>query len=388
MSSLIGWLNKLINYKGEHKSGRPLIFIVGAIVIFGLIMLSSASSVIAYSIYHDSYYFFKHQIFGLVLGLLAFWFFSKVDYQIWRKYAWAMLVGSVILLLLVFVPGLGKLVNGSRSWIDIFGFSLQPAEFVKLTFLIYLSAWFAGKNDKLIDIKQRSGQFWFIMAAISILMLMQPDFGTLFIIGLISLSVYFVSGHQIKYVVVGFFVCLIGLFFLLSLDEAAIKSNRLNHQLDRFRCVINSNFDKQGACYQVNQSLIAIGSGGIFGRGLGDSRQKFFYIPEVQNDFIFSIIGEEVGFIFGSLLVVFYFILFYFGCRVAKNTPDDFGKMLALGIVVWMSGQAILNIGGIINLLPMTGVPLPLISSGGSAMLAGLASIGILVNISKQTEEN
>jgi cell division protein FtsW len=379
MSSLINWINKLINYKGEHESDRPLIFIVGAIIVFGMVMLSSASSVIAYNTYHDSYYFFKHQIFGLVLGLAAAWFFSRIDYQVWRKYALWMLIASIGLLLLVFIPGLAGTWGTSRSWINIFGYSLQPSEFVKITFLIYLAAWLEGRKKQLAEVSRGIGPFIAILGVIALLMILQPDMGTLTIIALASLVVYFIGGGSIKH--------LVGLV-LLGLVALIIMVNIYPYQANRFKCMMDPSYAPQKECYQINQSLIAVGSGGFFGRGLGASRQKFLYLPQAQNDAIFPIISEETGFIFSAGLILLYLALFYRGFYIAKRAPDDFGKILAIGIVSWIVLQALINIGGMVNIMPMTGVPLPMISYGGSAMLVALASIGILINISKQTRGN
>lgn len=376
MSSLFAWFNKLISYRGEHESDRPLIFIVGAIIIFGLIMLSSASSVIAYNIYHDSYYFFKHQLFGLVLGLAAAWAFSKIDYHVWRKYALWMLIASIALLLLVFIPGLSAWWGSARSWINVFGFSLQPAEFVKITFLLYLAAWLEHRKKKLAEISQGIGPFMVILGAIALLMILQPDLGTLTIIALASLVVYFIGGGSIKHIVG---IILLGVMVLV------IMVNYYPYQANRFKCFFDPSFSKQEYCYQINQSLIAIGSGGFWGRGLGASRQKFSYLPQAQNDAIFPIISEETGLIFSTILILLYLALFYRGYVIAKRAPDDFGKILAIGIVSWIVFQALINIGGMVNIMPMTGVPLPMVSYGGSAMLVALASIGILANISKQT---
>ncbi len=379
MKNLIIWLNKLINYKGEHESDRPLIFIVGAIIIFGLIMLSSASSVIAYNTYRDSYYFFKHQLFGLVLGLAAAWFFSRVDYQIWRKYALWMLIASIGLLLLVFIPGLAGTWGTSRSWINVFGFSLQPAEFVKITFLLYLAAWLEGRKKKLAEITRGLGPFIVILGIIAVLMMLQPDMGTLTIIALASLVVYFIGGGKLKHIVS---------MILLGLLALIIMVNIYPYQANRFKCMLDPSYSPKEYCYQINQSLIAVGSGGFWGRGLGASRQKFLYLPQAQNDAIFPIISEEIGFIFSAGLILLYLALFYRGVSIAKHAPDDFGKILAIGIVSWMVMQAFINIGGMVNILPMTGVPLPMVSYGGSAMLVALASVGILINISKQTKTN
>jgi cell division protein FtsW len=207
-------------------------------------------------------------------------------------------------------------------------------------------------------------------------MLLQPDVGTLAIITITSLIVYFVGGGRTRHILA---------IVLFGVIMAAVLIKTMPHLTDRFKCFFDPSFSSNDVCYQIDQSLIAVGSGGFWGRGFGASRQKFMYLPEVQGDAIFPIIGEEMGFIFSSLLVILFMFLFYRGYKISKNAPDKFGRILAIGIVSWLVVQAVINIGGMINLMPMTGVPLPFISYGGSAMLAALSAVGILVNISKQT---
>lgn len=360
-----------------HEPDKLLIMTVFLIVIFGLISLASASSVMAYKNFGDAYYYFNHQLFGVGVGLAAFVFFSRLDYRIWRKYALGFLIFSVVLLLLVFIPGLSAHYGKSRSWINVFGFSLQPAELVKLSFLLYLAAWLERRKDTLHDISQGIGPFLATLGLIAFLMVLQPDVGTLSIIALTSLIVYFVGGGSWKHILIIVVFGGLALALLVQFNE---------YQLNRFRCLADPSFSPQKICYQTNQSLIAVGSGGILGRGLGESRQKFMYLPEVTGDSIFAIIAEELGLIVSAVVVLCYGLLFYRGYLVAKYAPDDFGRNLAIGIVSWLVIQAIINIGGILNILPMTGVPLPLISYGGSAILAALAAAGMLVNISRQTK--
>ncbi len=361
----------------EHEPDKILIIIIGIIVIFGLIMLSSATTAFAYVNKHgDSYYYLKHQLFGLTLGLIAFWFFSRVDYHTWKKYAFWFLVFSVGLLLLVFIPGLSAHYGRARSWINIFGFSLQPSEFVKLSFLLYLAAWLESRGHKLREVSHGIGPFIVVLGIIAFLMLLQPDIGTLAIITITSLIVYFVGGGRTRHILA---------IVLFGVIAVAVLIRTMPHLTNRFKCFFEPNFSSNDVCYQIDQSLIAVGSGGFWGRGFGASRQKFMYLPEVQGDAIFPIIGEEVGFIFSSFLVMLFMFLFYRGYKISKNAPDKFGRILAVGIVSWLVVQAVINIGGMINLMPMTGVPLPFISYGGSAMLAALSAVGILVNISKQT---
>ncbi|MDD5032457.1 MAG: putative lipid II flippase FtsW [Patescibacteria group bacterium] len=378
MATLKQAINKLLEPKGgEHESDKNLVVAVGVIVVFGLIMLSSATSAVAYAKFGNSYYYFANQLFGLALGIFAGYSFSRLDYHIWRKYAFAFLIFSIILLLLVFIPGLSATWGRSRSWINIFGFSLQPSEFVKLFYLLYLAAWLESREKKLSDLHQGTGPFAVVLGVIAFLMILQPDVGTLSIIALISLIVYFVGGGKIFHI---FVIAIIGVLAF------AIMVHYKPYQMDRFRCLVDPSFSRNDICYQVNQSLIAVGSGGIFGRGLGESRQKFMYLPEVMGDSIFPIIAEETGLIISGLLVILYVYIFYRGYLIAKYAPDMFGRILAIGIVSWIVIQAIFNIGGMVNFLPMTGVPLPFISYGGSAIMSSLAAIGILINISKHTK--
>ncbi|MDO9399135.1 MAG: putative lipid II flippase FtsW [bacterium] len=370
-------INILLGVSKDRAGDKGLICLVGVIIIFGLIMLASASSVASYNVYGDSYFIFKRQIFFLILSLFVYWFFSKIDYHKWKKYAFFMLIFSIILLTLVFIPGLRGDWGTAKSWINIFGFSLQPSEFVKITFLLYLAAWLESRKNKLTEITQGIGPFLIAFSVLALLMLLQPDVGTLFILTLTSFLVYFVGGGNIKHIL---FIVLIGILAL------AIMIHFKPYQADRFRCLIDSNYSRQDTCYQINQSLIAVGSGGLFGRGLGASRQKYSYLPEVSGDSIFAIIGEETGLIFSAILVILYLLLFYKGFLISKSAPDNFGKILAIGMVGWITFQAFINIGGMINLIPMTGVPLPFISRGGSSLMSALAAIGILVNISKQTK--
>lgn len=362
---------------GYHESDKILMIAIGAILVFGLVSLSSATAVVAYSKFGDAYSYFNKQIFGIGLGIIAFLFFSRVDYHLWRKYAFWFLIGSIFLLLLVFIPGLSATYGKARSWINIFGYSLQPSEFVKLSFLLYLAAWLESRKKNLSEVSQSIGPFIAVLGAIAFLMLLQPDLGTLLIVAATSLIVYFIGGGKIKHLAV---ICIIGLLGIATIVHFK------EYQQNRFRCLLDPNYDSADVCYQINQSLIAVGSGGIFGRGLGGSRQKYMYLPEVSGDSIFAIIAEETGLVVCLLLLGAYFTIFYRGYLISKNAPDDFGKILAIGIVSWITIQAVINIGGIINLMPMTGVPLPMVSYGGSAILAALSACGILVNISKQTK--
>lgn len=353
-------------------SDRWLVLAVLLLSIFGLVMLTSTSSIAAYQAYQDSYYFLKHQIIHFLVGGLLFWLLARFDYRRLQPLALPIFIGSVLLLLLVFIPGLA---SGSRahSWINIFGFSLQPSEFVKLGFLIYLSALFAREGGATTKTKA----FIISYGLIALLMVLQPDLGTLIIITVIALALYFVNGGHLKKIATFLLFGALVMFLFLAIKP---------YQRDRIKCFISPAFSTGDKCYQINQSLIAVGSGGVIGRGLGASRQKFLYLPEVQNDFIFAVIAEEVGFILAGLLIGIYIFIFIRGQRIAKNINEPFGQSLAIGIVTWLMVQTIINIGGAINFMPMTGVPLPLVSYGGTAVVAVLASLGILVNMSRHSK--
>jgi len=366
----------LVLKKTYHASDRKLTLVTFALIIFGLVMLFSASLVAGYLRSGNSLYFINHQLMGLLLGIPAFVIFSRIDYHLWRKYALYFLLGSIVLLLLVFIPGLSANYGKAHNWINILGFSLQPSEFVKISFLLYLAAWLEVKQNKLEDFSHGMGPFIVILGIIGGLMLLQPDLGTLSIIFATSLIVYFVAGGKWRHVVVAVLLAVICLVALVN-----IKSNKM----DRIECYKHPEVSADDKCYQTNQALIAIGSGGFWGRGLGESRQKFMYLPEVWSDSIFAVVAEELGFVGSIFLLSLYFYLFCRGWTIAKKAPDLYGRILAVGIVSWIIVQTILNIGGTMNFIPMTGVPLPFVSSGGSSVLSIMAAVGILSNISRQT---
>lgn len=375
MSKLKTILSRLFWGREETRPDWILLLSAGVILVFGLIMLSSATAAFAYFKYGDSYFFIKRQFTGLFLGVLAFWFFSRVNYRSWKKYAFGLFVFSIFLLLLVFIPGLSATYGKARSWINIFGFSLQPSEIVKLTFLIYLAAWLESRQNIVSDLSKGTIPFLVSLGFISFLMLLQPDLGTLIIIALTAIIVYFVAGGSRKHIFVLFLAGILGIALLVQFQP---------YQLNRFKCLLDPSFSSRDVCYQVNQSLIAVGSGGIWGRGLGESRQKLLYLPEVSGDSIFPVVSEEIGFVSSSLLIGLFLLFFWRGVKISQAAPDRFGKLLAIGIVSWIVLQTIINIGGMINLAPMTGVPLPFISFGGSSLLATMAAVGILANISRQ----
>lgn len=365
----------------RSESNKPdyiFITLLAAIVVFGLAMLSSASAVVGFQKFGDSYYYFKHQLFyGLLPGLFLFFLTFKISYKIWKRLAFIILVISILLLLAVFIPGIGASYGtGAKSWIDIFDFSIQPSEIAKLAFLIYLAAWFEARAKDIKSWHYGLFPFLFTLVIIGGLIILQPDIGTVSVIVIMSLAVFFIAGARF-----------IHLFFLSGLGAAglALLIRLIPRSAERLEVFLHPEWDPQGIGYHINQALLAIGSGGLLGVGLGQSRQKFQYLPEVVSDSIFAVIAEELGFIFTVGFIILFVLFVYRGLKIAKSAPDNFAKYLIGGVISWWFFQAVINIGGMLGLLPMTGVPLPFVSYGGTALMISLAAAGIVVNVSKNS---
>jgi cell division protein FtsW len=367
------------NKRNPHAPDAVLLAAVSILIGLGLVFLSNASAVVGFAKYGSSYHYFNRQLVVLLFGAACLWLMYKIDYAIWKKYSFFLLIVSVCLLGLVFIPSLAAGWGTSRSWINIFGLSLQPSELVKIFFLIYLAAFLESRQKEMGDARQSFWPFLVVFGIIALLMLLQPDLGTLFIIAASAFMVYFAAGGRVAHLAIIVLGGLLAFFIMVQAKP---------YQMDRFRCVFDSEYNQQKECYQLNQSLIAVGSGGIIGRGIGESRQKFLYLPEVHGDSIFAVIAEEIGLIGGIAFLFIYFLIFYRIMLIASRSPDAFGRLLAIGIGCWFIVQTFLNIGGVIGLIPMTGVPLPLVSQGGSNLLATLIAIGIVLNISRYSVNN
>ncbi|EKD49829.1 MAG: hypothetical protein ACD_63C00036G0001 [uncultured bacterium] len=362
----------------SHKPDYLVNILVFILVVFGLVMVSSASVVQSFENTGDTYYYFKHQlIWGVIFGLIAMFAASRVYYGYWRKVGALLLVIMFILLIAVLI--LGREMGGSRSWIVLGSLSFQPAEFVKLMFVIYLAVWFEKRRKKLKSFQEGFVPFLFLLVAVAVLIVLQPDLGTLSVILLTAVVVFYVSGAKIGHIGTILGASILGLFALMKIFP---------HAATRFTAFMHPELDPQGIGYQINQALLAIGSGGVFGLGLGNSRQKFNYLPEASGDSIFAIVGEELGFIWAILLIVIFVVIAYKGFQIAKRSSDVFGKLIAVGITTWIVFQAFINIAGILNLIPFTGIPLPFISYGGSSMFATLLAMGVLSNISRYTKQD
>lgn len=363
--------------KSHHPPDLTLLALFGALLLFGLIMLTSASGPTGYERFGDSFYFVKHQIFfGLIPGVFGLYVMSRIPYGTWRKHAWELLLATIGLLVLVFIPGIGAEFGSSRSWISIGGlFSLQPAEMVKLMFLFYLAAWLEQRGERGVkDVHAGLIPFVSVLGAIMFLMILQPDVGTMSIVVAMSLVVYFVAGAPVVHLV-GLLTG--GLAMLAALIAAA------PYRAARFTTFLFPELDPQGVGYHINQALLAIGSGGLFGLGYGHSRQKFQYLPEVSGDSIFAVIAEEMGFFVSVLLLVLFLLFLWRSLRIAHAAPDPFGKYVTIGIASWIAIQAFVNIGSMVGIMPMTGVTLPFVSYGGTSLAVSMAAVGVMLNVSR-----
>ena len=364
--------------KSKQKSDQILITTIFALLVFGLVILSSAGIAISQSRFGDSYYFFKHQLFfGVLPGLFLMYIAQKIDYHFWKKFAFPFFVFNLFFLVLVFIPGLGLNFQGASRWIKLGPFSFQPSEMLKLTMILYLAAWLESKREKGKDLFEGFLPFLAIVGTVSFLIIKQPDMGTLGSIVLISMAIYFMSGAQWKHL-----LAMLGMGGLAFLALVKFESYRMG----RLLVFLHPELDPRGIGYQINQALLAIGSGGIFGLGLGHSRQKFNYLPEPVGDSIFAIIAEEIGLIGAAALVILFVVFAMRGLKIAKNAPDTFGKLVAVGITSWIIFQALINISAISGIIPLTGVTLPFVSYGGTSLVFLMIGVGILLNISKKCE--
>ena len=360
-----------IQRKVKSETLRWLFILPIILSLIGLFFVFEASSVRSYHDFGDSFHFFKLQLIWIGLGMLGMVFFSIFDYRKLYYFSFLSILGTIILLLLVLIPGIGQQAGGARRWIDLGIINIQPTELAKFAVIIYLSAWFINRERK------RFFSFLILMSFLMFLIILQPDMGTAIIVFGISIVLYFLAGIELWYLLLllpGAF----GVFFLL----VRISPYRLRRLLAFF----DPSQDPLGITYHINQIIISLSSGGLLGQGFGASRQKYLYLPEAHTDSIFAIIGEEFGFIGEFLLIITFIFFSYQMFRVTSHVQDRFGRLISGGIFALMNLQVIINLGGMVNLMPLTGVPLPFISYGGSNMLVSFILIGILINIAKKSK--
>ena len=359
----------------SKKYDKLLLLAVIAIIIFGIIMIYSASSIWAEYKYQDPFKFVKAQSAFFLLGLLCIFIISKLDINILYKKANLILLICFILLVLVLIPGIGSIRNGSRSWFGIGSLGIQPSEFAKLGLIIYVAKYLANNRKIIKDVKKGVLPILLVIGVFFVLIMLEPDFGTAMVIVLTLVVMIFISGVKLS------FFIKVGLLGLLGIVGLIIVAP---YRMERIVSFLNPWVDPLGSGYQIIQSLYAIGPGGLLGQGFLNSHQKQFYLPEPQTDFIFSIISEEFGFLGILIVTSFIAFIFYRIIKIALKENNLFKKYLAFGLGFGIIIQSLLNIAVVIGLIPVTGVTLPFLSYGGSSLLISMTSIGIILNISKK----
>lgn len=351
----------------------PLTVALAVLVVVGLVVLASASSVTAFRTLGSSFALVNRQLVSYALGLALFAFTASVDYRRWRSWSFVLLLFTSLLLVLVFVPGIGATLGGARRWIHLGPLFLQPSELAKVALILALALWLEREGGRALT-GERAVPFLVPVAVVGGLVLAQPDFGTVVIITMLAFTLYLAAGAPVKQL-----AALAVVLVLLAAVAIAVQPYRF----ERLRTFFSPASDPQGTGYHVSQSLAAIQAGGWSGQGYGKSLAKAGGLPEPESDSIFAVAAEEFGAVGATALVALYTVIAVRGFAVARRAPDAFGRNVAIGITVWFVGQAYVNIGALTGTLPLTGVPLPLVSYGGSALIAMLAALGILVNISR-----
>ena len=354
-----------------------MLMITLLLAVLGLVMVYSASAVVAEKRFHDSAYFLKRQLAWLTFGFLLLQAASRIDYPAWRRGALPILAVTACLLALVLLPPIGVAAKGARRWLHVGAISVQPAEIAKLATVIYLAAYLARKQRRMSRFTWGVVPPLVIVGLLSGLILLQPDLGTVLVIGLVSLALLFLGGASLKHLFA--LIPLLAILVTLAIWKAPYRLQRLLIFLDPGK-------DPTGAGFQMHQSFLAFGSGGPFGVGLGESKQKLFFLPEAHTDFVLALVGEELG-LWGSAGIVLMFAALVFkGFQIAARAREPFGRYLALGVTLLIGVQVLINAGVVTGLLPTKGLTLPFVSYGGSSLVVSLLSVGILLSISRDRQ--
>jgi cell division protein FtsW len=369
----------MVKRKRTTKLDVTLLVIVLCLLSYGLIVLYSASSVQSFENFGNTSHYIVHQIFfGALLGLIGMFVCYKIDYHFWQKNLPALIFLSLFLLFLVKVPHIGFSSGGAARWVHFGPILFQPAELAKLVIILYLASWADKKRGEMNNFVYGLLPSLCIIGLFSLCILIEPDFGTMLVLLLVAFFMLFAAGIDWKYFFYTGICAVLGLYLMIKIEPYRVR---------RLTTFFNTAVDPQGISYQINQALLAIGSGSLWGYGYGLSRQKYNFLPEVMNDSIFAVMSEELGF-FRVLIALVLFAAFTIkGFLIAKNAPDTFGRMVAFGITAWISLQTLINLGAMVNILPLTGIPLPFFSYGSTALVANLAAVGILLNIASFSQK-
>jgi cell division protein FtsW len=357
------------------KKNPDLIFLAlaAALLIVGVIMVFSSSPALALK-HGDSFYYLKRHLFYLIIGLFGLNFALNLKLSALRKWTPYIFAASIVLLLLLYVPRLGRTMGGATRWIDLYVFSFQPSELVKFAVVLFLVSALANKKERIRDFFAGLLPLLLLVAAVNVVIVKQPDLGTALSISFTSLVMFFVAGAQMLH-----------LYLLLGAGAAGVLVISLlsPYRMKRLVAYLNPWNDPLNIGFQIIQSLLAVGSGGLMGLGLGNSRQKFFYLPQQYADFIFAVLCEEMGFIGGVVVLLLFVAFFARGLRIARHSTDEYLGLLVVGIISMFAVQTFMNLAVVLGMIPTTGIPLPFISYGGTAAVINLFSVGLVANVSR-----
>ena len=364
----VRWLSALPTAAG-------LGILVTVLCITGLVMVGSASPVVSLMTYHSPWTIFFRQALWMVVGVGALLVFARVDYRTWRKFGVLLVIGTLALLVAVLVPGLGVTAGGSSRWIGIGLLRLQPSELMKLALVVFGADIVVRRMDRDAPAKQVIAPVVGTLVVSAALIIKQPDMGTAMVLCCTAFGILFMSGVPLA-PLTKVLVAFVAVALVFAVSDS--------YRRDRILSFVDPGAHQSGSGYQVWQSLIGLGSGHLFGLGLGGGREKWGTLPNAHTDFIFSVVGEELGLVGAVFIMGLFFALAWYGFRAARRAPDRFGCLMAVGVTTWITSQAIINMGAVIGMLPVTGIPLPFISFGGSSLVITLAAVGILMNIALQ----
>ena len=361
----------------KKAEGYDLVILLMAVALtcFGVVMVYSASSIMAAKKFHDGFFYLKRQGIYAILGFGVMWFAMRIDYQEWRKYAVPILLCCLLLLVMVFVPGIGGKAKGASRWIRLPGFNLQPSEMAKIALIIYMAYSLDKKQDKVRFFSTGFLPYMVLLAGMLLLLLKQHDLGAALTLGSVAVIMLFAAGTRPRYILGMVVLALPFLYFLVM---------NVDYRRRRILSYLNPWEDPNDAGFQIIQSWLAFGNGGVLGQGLGEGKQKLFYLPEAHTDFILSVVGEELGVIGVLVIAAMFLLLVHRSIRVAIYAEDNFGRFLAFGIAVLIGIEAFVNMGVVTGLLPTKGLALPFLSYGGSSLIISLFAVGLLLNVSSR----
>ena len=361
-----------------RRGDRALLLAVAALTAFGLVMVFSASEVQGWLWFHNPAYYFERQLMWLALGVILLFAGANLDYHRLRPLAWPLGVVTVVLMVLVLLPHFGVEVNGARRWLRLGPLQMQPAELAKIAAIIFMALWLERHRDRLSSLEDGVVPFLALLGFTILLVILERDLGTTLIVAGILLAQFLVAGGRKRHVLLLALIMALCVYLFIRMEP---------YRLHRILAFVDPWSDPLNAGFQAIQSVVALGSGGFAGLGLGHSIQKYQWLPFAHTDFIFAIVGEETGLLGTSAVLALFGLFAYRGYRIALKAPDAFGSLLACGVTTWIALQALINIAAVTVTLPTTGIPLPFISYGGSSLAIALLAVGILINVSTQSEK-